>query len=244
MSSTVVDICNQALSMAGARATIASLTEDSEEARACNIVYDTQRKSCLRAAHWNFARFQANLGLLLDASKSPPDNVPAPWVYEYAYPTDCLMARYVMPIYSGGPATYPGMMTEPPMEPNPVKFMVANDNDASGNPITVILTNQYQALMVYTRDISNTLLFDPSFVDALAAAVASRVCLSLTGNKGLSDSLYQVADAITKNARARNGNESITVVNHIPDWIRVRGYTMDWAAPAGYYTMAPMDLIA
>lgn len=78
-----VDICNRALIRLGAK-TIVSLTEDSKEARLCNILYDQIRKDMLRGHPWNFAMKRAILA-------ADADNFPE---FDYSYylplPSDCL----------------------------------------------------------------------------------------------------------------------------------------------------------
>lgn len=57
-----VEICNQALSACGA-STIDSLTDDSQEARACNMHYTSALASVLRNHNWNFATKRVELTL-------------------------------------------------------------------------------------------------------------------------------------------------------------------------------------
>lgn len=54
MAQSAVDICNSALQKLGA-ASIMSFTDNSREARQCNIAYDSNRRSELRKHDWNFA---------------------------------------------------------------------------------------------------------------------------------------------------------------------------------------------
>lgn len=63
----VVGICNSALQKLGAKA-IASLSENSVNARACVTAYDSSRLSELRNHYWNFARKRA----VLAASATAP----------------------------------------------------------------------------------------------------------------------------------------------------------------------------
>jgi hypothetical protein len=56
MSESETSICNRALNAIGTRSTIASLGEESNEARQCNILYASTRDSLLTMAAWNFAR--------------------------------------------------------------------------------------------------------------------------------------------------------------------------------------------
>ena len=55
-----VDIANRALQKLGAES-IVSLTQDSENARACNLCYEPIRDAELRAHPWNFAIKRASL---------------------------------------------------------------------------------------------------------------------------------------------------------------------------------------
>jgi hypothetical protein len=78
-----VDICNRALIRLGAK-TIVSLTEDSKEARLCNILYEQLRKDILRGHPWNFAMKRATITANADVFPE----------FDYAYylplPADCL----------------------------------------------------------------------------------------------------------------------------------------------------------
>lgn len=77
-----VAICNRALIEIGAN-TIVSLSEDSEEARRCSVVYDECRQTILRDNPWNFATKQASLARL---STAPLFD----FQYAYQLPSDCL----------------------------------------------------------------------------------------------------------------------------------------------------------
>ena len=75
MGISAVSICNMALGKFGAQPVLA-LTEDSDNARACNRVYEQCRDSLLRRHPWNFAVNRATLAMLADA--------PA-YGYDYAF---------------------------------------------------------------------------------------------------------------------------------------------------------------
>jgi hypothetical protein len=241
-----IQIANLALDCIGARATISSFTEASAEARLLSRQYEQARDDVLAAAHWNFARRQLALTLLKDGTLSPPDDVPAPWTYEYAYPTDCIGARYIMPAFTNAAATSifgPDFSSSSSVEPQSpaVPFMVSTDLDTDGNPTKVILTNQPQAVLVYTMRVTNPLLFDSSFVRALANYLGAMICLPLSGDKALARMAFQVADNTSKEARRTNGNEGPTVNDVMPDWLRARGIE----SPSGgsYYIQSPTDLM-
>lgn len=234
MATSDVAICNLALSAVGTRSSIASMTEDSVEARECNLHYTPALEAVLASAHWNFARKQGTATLLKDGSivgtTNPP---PPPWLYEYGYPDDCLGVRYVLPQLASAQGVVPGSVPVESVASAPVYFIMSSDTDQSGNDRNVLLTNQPQAILVYTKRITNPNLFDAPFVDAFALYLASRVAFQLTGDRQLARDIFGRADDLTKSARASNGNEGITVIDSVPDWIRVRGYYSDWAYPPG-----------
>lgn len=82
MSVSNVDIANNALVKLGA-STIISFTENSQAARAVNVIYDQLRNSVLRDHKWNFATKRVTLA---QNSEAPAFE----YVYSYALPTDCL----------------------------------------------------------------------------------------------------------------------------------------------------------
>lgn len=239
-----VDIVNIGLSAIGTRSTIADFQEASKEASQARLQYDQALGCVLQAAHWNFARGQVVLTLLQDATATPPGPVPQPWLYEYAYPADCVQARYLMPTIASAPGTVAGSASLPAFTGQPVRFLISADKDASGNDIKVILCNMPQAQLVYTRRITNTDLFDDTFTYALGAYLGSRMCMALTGDRARMKDAFAIADNVTREARASNGNEGLTVQDTMPDWIAVRGVVSDWASPPGsIYWQAPQNLV-
>jgi len=77
-----VGIVNLALTQIGS-ARIASMTEDSEQARKANAVYDLIRDEVMAAHPWNFAIFRDSLAVL--------DSTPEfDYGYEFLLPSDCL----------------------------------------------------------------------------------------------------------------------------------------------------------
>lgn len=82
-----VDVCNSALQKLGA-ASIISLTDNSREARQCNLAYDSNRRSELRKHRWNFAIKRAVL--------APDTTAPAfDFLYQFTLPSDCI--RLLLP---------------------------------------------------------------------------------------------------------------------------------------------------
>lgn len=221
--SSRIQICNLALSLMGTRSSIANVSEDSAEADAMALHYDTSLDSVLAAAHWNFARKQANLAVLKDGTTTPPQDVPVPWLYEYGYPSECVNMRYVMPFYNNV-ASFTGAtvpLNPPPMTP-PVRFIVSTDEDDTGQDIKVVLTNQPGAIAVYTKRITNADLYDATFEYALAAYLGARACMALTGDKERQAGLFKLAQATCIDAQADNGNEGLTISDATPSWMSAR----------------------
>jgi hypothetical protein len=93
------DIANQALDAIGVEFTLGDIEEGTRPAQVLLRAYWQCLRQLLRAAHWDFARKQAPLSLLADATGNTP-NVgtivsAAGWTYEYQYPIDCMKARFV-----------------------------------------------------------------------------------------------------------------------------------------------------
>jgi len=95
------NIINQALISLGIPRRLGQLREGSDQAETMLEVYAPSMEELSRAALWNFSRRQVALTLLQDASRNsqPPVGTGTPgmglWLYEYAWPIDCLKARYV-----------------------------------------------------------------------------------------------------------------------------------------------------
>ncbi|TDY26301.1 hypothetical protein B0G81_6811 [Paraburkholderia sp. BL6665CI2N2] len=234
MSTNQVQICNLALAAVGTRSTIASLDEGSGESNQCSLHYDVALEAALRGVHWNFARKQVQLALIADATQGQA--VPQPWTYEYALPANCLLARFVLPQMAITGAPFPVA------QQRPVPFIIGSDEDSDGNDITVLLTNEPLAQLVYTARITNPAIYDPSFVDAFVPVLGSKLAIPLTGDKGTRQTLIQLAQALLNGAQVSNGNEGLTVIDHQPDWMRVRGFAADWIPDGSQWFNAPIAL--
>jgi hypothetical protein len=77
-----VEICNRALQKLGAKR-IVSLTDDSVNARACNVAFEPVKLKELRAHTWNFATKRFSIAADIPAPTFGPQNsftLPADWV--------------------------------------------------------------------------------------------------------------------------------------------------------------------
>jgi len=247
MAVSEVTICNRALQGIATRSQIASLTESSTEARNCNLIYEPTRDEVLSMAFWNFTTKTDYLSVLKQAPGTPGGVATAsqwstafpapPWLYEYGVPQDCIQMRSVIqqPInaYVGVPFTSNGQASYPYFIGAGARFEVTSDvigNDEKN----VVLTNQYQAIGIYTRRVTNTGLFASQFVEALVQALSAKLALALNGNVALANAKFQMANAIIIQARASDANEGLTIIDPMPDWLAIRddyGYN---AADVGY----------
>jgi hypothetical protein len=243
-----VSIANRALAAVGTRSTIASFTEGSNESNNVSLIYAAVRQQALRAARWNFARATATLSLLKSApgtAENPtfPTNMvwstaypPPGWSYEYAYPSDCLAARKVVPNWNPQQGMSTPIFPQSAAPSTPFwevpgqKFEVASDLDTGNNPITVILANVDQAILVYTRDIVPEPLWDPQFQETIVMALAGKLALALTGDKALAELRIKMANDMITEARRTDGNEGWETMDHVPDWITA-GHGARWLGP-------------
>lgn len=177
-SSTAV--VNSALELIAAQTQITSLTDGSPAASAASVVYVPTVQLMLRELDPDFARY--TVSLTLSAAVTPV----VPWSYEYLYPTDCVRLRNVRP-----PASGTGALADP-NDPSPIRSNVAFDLIASV-ATKVILTNQKNALGVYTTSSVVETDWDAAFGDAVARRLANPLALALSGRPDFANDILQQA---------------------------------------------------
>lgn len=234
----IVSICNRALLSIGARAQISNLNEGSTESDACTTLFTPVFESLGRAANWNCLRTQ-NILSLLTAAQGTPENPngttlplsPQPWLYSYQYPSDCLQVRFIQPNYvsqTGGsptPVSTVANQAQPWVGQNgSIPFVVAYSTDSSNNPLNIILTNQSQAEAIYTVNQPNPQIWDSEFQSAMVASLAAYLVPALSLSIPLMDRQIKIAEGLITRARVRDGDEGDTVQDHLPDWVRARGW--------------------
>jgi|SRR5215813_4134762 len=259
-SSSFVLVANQALSLLGTRSQIASLQEQSNESIAVNKWIDECRQTVLRMAPWNSATNFNSLTLICAAPGTPenPSVSPAlwqkgipppPWAYEYAWPTDCVRALFIVPQFqtgfsSGVPITTAVTGGAPQFwNGPPVKFKVALDQVSNGKPsptgadTKVILTNQEFAVLCYLKDLSDPNVMDSQLRMAWAHYLASKLVIDLIGDKALANQKIKEANDQIQMARVADGNEGLAINDVTPDFIRFRGvdfaYDYAWSPSMG-----------
>lgn len=186
---TAPQVVNSALEQVAAQTRIASLTDNSPEARAANVVYAPTVQLMLRELDPDFARFTAALTLA-----GAPTPVP-PWAYEYLYPADCVRLRQVRPPRNGA-----GSLADP-NDPQPIRANVAFDIIAAENT-KVILSNQQNALAVYTTSRVSEAQWDSVFTDAVIRRLANPLAMALSGRPDFAEKILMQSAQMAATAEA------------------------------------------
>lgn len=198
MAQTQTDICNSALQRVGA-ATILNINDNSREARACAVAYDSNRRSELRKRAWNFAIKRVAL--------APDSDAPAfEFTYQFSLPADCI--RVILPKndpYLDWFIEGRKILTNLNQSP----YLGAGAQPAGSGPALFLR---------YVGDITDCSQFDPNFYDLVCLALAMDLCEPLTQSnqkKQLLNAEYK--DALEAAAKAK----SFEVLPEVPvddDW--------------------------
>lgn len=202
-------VAQEAIDAAGLKIELSDIQDGTEAARVCLRVYGNALRQMLRGANWDFARKEAPLVLLADATGATPNVgtvVPSGFAYEYAYGTDCAKLRYIPANRNQtipGPNTTPTNGTVPLMtglggpfigrRNVPTPFLITSDANyppATGQMYwdvqgvspqgrTVILSNVQNAHAVYTYYALYPSLWDQKFRSALVAYIAHEIAFRL-----------------------------------------------------------------
>ncbi len=261
MAASVISLANRALLAVGARAQVSSLSEGSVEANAISTLFVPTFESLARSARWGCLRKQATLTLLAAAQGTTPENVdgtslplpPSPFLYQYAYPSDCLAARFIVPTFPNATSSGAVPITTASIAAGAwipgggqIPFTIAYAVDAQNNPIETILCNTTQAQLVYTVNQPNPVIWDSLFQAAFVSSLGAYLVPALSLNLQLMQLCIKTAEAAIMQARVADGNEGVTSVNRQADWIVARatgslyGYGEATAAPwlsGGYSNM-------
>jgi len=188
MAYTEVQICRFALSYCGTTATISSLTEDSVEAKLCNLHYAPTRDALLEGFAWPFATKYTSPALYEEYEDG--DNEASDWAFSYRLPIDCLSVRRI--VTANGRA-----------ETDPAPFAMGQSVDGP-----ILFTDQEDPVIEYTAKFENPQLYPHSFAKALAWALAAELSFALSVNeqirqRAITQAAYYrlVAEAVALNAQ-------------------------------------------
>jgi hypothetical protein len=200
---SVIDICNRALSHTGTDQAIASLGEKSKEARVCSRWYVASRDQLLRTFAWNFAQRRVVLADMGD----PPGG----WAYRYRYPTDCVDLQRVFASGDYQPGTELDGLDMAP-------FRIASDGEGG----RLILSNVAQAEALYTARVEDPNLFPADFATTLELTLATNIAMPMLAQPKISDYLASKARQALNEAMAANLNEGHYPNHPDAEWVRDR----------------------
>lgn len=143
---SAVDIANAALSHLGADAVVTSLSppDGSVEAGHCARFLPIARQTAIASHSWSFARKRVALALLTNDSDQ--------WGYKYQVPSDCLRPRKILAADELDAPERNGALFE-------------READA-------LYTNEADAVLIYTRDVTDTTKYPADFVSGLGMLLA------------------------------------------------------------------------
>lgn len=191
-------ICNLALAHINQTETqISNLdTDTGTVAIQCRIHYDIAREFVLADHPWNFAKKRVTLTDI----GNPPSN----FAYRYDYPSDCIKMREIERITR---------------KSLPIPFGI--EDDGSDNGVSIV-TDQDQAVGIYTYNVQNVSLFSPSFVTALSWFLASELAPALTGSMEQQEATLTVYRNMMSAAKATDSDEAFQDPELDSPWERAR----------------------
>lgn len=179
------EVANLALGLVGHRQFIDSLNESTTEAQVAKLYWAQVRNRLLADYRWRFATKRQVLALTTSEREG--------WGYCYAAPADMLVPHAIQPA------------TRNPSLDESIPFAwELNDSDDG----MLVLTDQEEAVLIYTREVTTVALYPPHFVDALAAALAVRFAGALPVKPQLMPALEQQAQRALLTAAAIDANSA------------------------------------
>ncbi len=201
---SVVDVCNSALQRVGA-ATIMNLADNTREARACAVAYDSNRRDELRRHFWKFAIKRVVLAPDADAPASD-------FAYQFSLPTDCL--RVIMPNDANLDWSVEGRKILTNSSTSPFGVTTPTVSTTSTPSVTLALR--------YIADITDVTQWDASFYSVLSLSLAGDICEVLTNSTSKKQAIQaEYKDAMAE-ARVADAFESLPQDPPDDDWWLVR----------------------
>ncbi len=193
---TSTSVCNMALAYLG-QSPISSLKQDNERARLLQLFYNPVRDEVLRTHNWAFATVEKPLIRVVPEAEKMGR-------FLYKYPADALFIRRI---------------SSPDCPYLPLVFSEEYD---SRNHQRVLVTSVAQALVTYTRRVTDETQFDASFAKTFALALASDAALALTGDVALAARLQQQYQLYIEQARQTNMAEQHVLTSPTDAFSEVR----------------------
>lgn len=186
-----VDICNRALQKLGADR-ITSLTQNSVNARACNLAYEHVRDAELRKHPWNFAITRTTLA---EDATAPSFGYAA----QFTLPVDCLRL----------------------LPPDPLSSNF-NYLDWKIEGRKILTDEETSLEIRYIKREEDTGMFDALFTEALSCAIAVELCEELTQSNTKAQIVRDDYIKAIREARKMNAFENHSEEPQTDKWITCR----------------------
>ena len=211
---SIVSICNLALTRIGAQ-TINDLEEASSAARHCKALYEPTRDSLLENRPWRFARSRASLAALVVAGADKPRE----WSQVYALPSDCLKPLYIEPASAGTIPLHRDCYTGSEYWRQQIPDATPPFEVRAGRQI---MTDEEDAVLIYTARIEDPTRYDPLFVEALSWRLAGDLASALKGDMRRREEAWGAAQVAINEAAASDARGATTRVQRDADWTAAR----------------------
>lgn len=218
MASSEVVICNLALSHLGSEALLSSINppDGSVESGFCARYYPVARQELIEMFPWTFAKAR----VALSALTTNPSSV---WTYAYAEPSDMVQPQRVLTtstldVYGFFP--FGGMLRA-----DEVALFTERGSAHFESEGGVLLTHEPNAVLLYTRDVTDTSKFTAGFTSALSYLLASYLAgpiIKGAAGAGTALKLRELASRKANEAMANDANSSVESSQFVPEHIRRR----------------------
>lgn len=212
-----VDVSNMALSLLGSEAAVVSLNpaDGSAEAGHCKRFYALARRQALEISAFSWTKKRAAL-----ASVTNPSDV---WTYAYQLPGDCitpvrvLQKNFNTPLlddFTGRVVTADELRVL--TEALGAEFQIEGD---------VLLTHEPEAVLLYTRDVTDLTRFSATFISGLSYLLASFIAGPIIkGREGAAAGreLRAAATAILADAAVQDTTPGSESQEFLPSSLRMR----------------------
>lgn len=207
-----IDICNAAIMRLGGQQ-ITSLTENSVEAIAMNSQYDIVRRDLLRSHTWNFAMVRTEIAQDLTRPSFGYD-------FSYTLPPDCLRVVATADQLESYLFDYGGDFNGYVTISNKVDYAIADSYKIEGRKI---LSNNGSMKILYISDVTDTTLFDPSFIELMGVRLAMVTSYRITGSVQMRKDLTDEFNYLLVVAQQNNGQEGTRERIEMSTWLTSRG---------------------
>lgn len=195
------DICNDALTLLGAAA-INAITDQLNQARALNAVWNLERDSELRKHRWKFSIARAAMPALASAPAS------GPYTQWFELPAGCLRVLEVGDSYPGAD------LSDYRSSPTTDDYMIEGGKVLSNLPAPLSIR--------FVQQVTDPTQWDSAFCSLFATRLAYVTCFRITQSNGLQkDMMASYKDALKEAIRA-NALETTPTFPADDTWVAAR----------------------